>query len=304
MSSFVGSRLSPVASSEPAASRSSVRPGPPRERPPLVALVVVALVVVGQRGGLVQHLRRRVDRALEPHRERDRVRRPRVHVVAAVRGDELQAGVERLIGERGDDDALDAHAERRQGRDEEVVGQGPLRGDPLQAHRDGLGLPGADPDGQDAPGADLLEQQHVPARAHVDADALDDHLEFGDAVVGHGGIIPRIDRPAVGARGWGVDGASVSGGPGGGGGGGPGSRRRDGRRLARRAGTPVPARHRPAGSATGSPSPRRPRTRRCAPRTRSPRPFPAASPSETSPSISCSRNQKPSTMIAGTAISS
>ena len=68
-------RGSPVASSEPAASRSGASRASSRAAAPSSSSSSSSSLVVGQRRRLVQHLRRGVDRALEPDRERDRVRR-------------------------------------------------------------------------------------------------------------------------------------------------------------------------------------------------------------------------------------
>ena len=80
-------------------------------------------------------------------------------------------------------------------RREEVVGQRPVGGQALELHRDRARLPRPDPDREVAIVLGLLEDHDVAAREHVDADALDHHLDESVAVArllaGHGRIIPR-----------------------------------------------------------------------------------------------------------------
>ena len=59
---------------------------------------------------------------------------------------------------------------------QQVVRERALGGDALELHRDRLGLPAADPDGQVALALRLAEDDDVLRGKHVDADALDDHL--------------------------------------------------------------------------------------------------------------------------------
>ena len=87
-----GSPRSPRASPPPGGSGGRLEPPRGRPRPPRRPRLVLVLVVVGQRGGLVEDLRGRVDRALEPDGQGDRVRRARVELVAAVRGRPAPAG--------------------------------------------------------------------------------------------------------------------------------------------------------------------------------------------------------------------
>ena len=105
------------------------------------------------------------------------------------------------------------------------------------------------------------QDQHVAAGRHVHAHALDDHLDLGAAVSGHGRIIPRGRRPA-----------------------------------ARPVATQRGARLAPTG--TGARAARRRRTRRCGRRTRRPAARRRRRPA-TTPSISWSANQNPSTITAG-----
>ena len=104
----------------------------------------------------------------------------------------------------------------------------------------------------------------MAARAHVDAHALDEHLEFGGAITGHGGIIPRMASPGSSRRSPGAPQRPAGGGGGGGGGACAGAV------AGGRARAPAPRRRTPPrrdrnGIAITMPA----RTRRCAPRTRS-----------------------------------
>ncbi len=80
------------------------------------------------------------------------------------------------------------HAQLVERRREQVVGEGTLGRHPLQPHRDRARLPGTDPDRQVALPPDLLEDHHVLAVEHVDANALDHHLD--QARIGHASILP------------------------------------------------------------------------------------------------------------------
>src|SRR6185369_7651777 len=103
----------------------------------------------------------------------------------------------------GDDDPIDPHRQLLEGRHEQVVGQGPLGVQALELHRDGAGFPGADPDREVALTRGVLEDDDVAVGEHVDADALDHHL---DEPV-HARIIPSVRghgrasaRPAPASR--------------------------------------------------------------------------------------------------------
>ena len=157
---------------------------------------------------------------------------------------------------------------------------------------------GPDPHRQDAAARDLLEQQHVAARAHVDAHALDDHLDVGDALAGHGSDYPTRRAPGGSRDGPRRAPASAGGGGPGGGGGGGGARTGPGgagHGPVRRA-EPPPAGPQPRPAPRG---PSRTRTRRCAPTSRRPPPTSVAAPRDANPSISWSRKQKPSTRTDG-----
>ncbi len=101
--------------------------------------------------------------------------------------------MERLVGEVRDDNPTNRDAELPERRGEDVVGERPLRGQALELHRDRVRLPGADPDRQVALAVELLEDDDMLAREHVDADALHGHLDQPELerVPGHGPIIPR-----------------------------------------------------------------------------------------------------------------
>ena len=103
---------------------------------------------------------------------------------------EDQPGVERLLGEVGDDRPGRRHAQVLEGRGEQVVGERPLRGQALELHGDRARLPRADPDREVAVAPGLLEDHDMAVRQHVDAHALDDHLD--QLVVGHAPDYPTV----------------------------------------------------------------------------------------------------------------
>src|SRR5450759_1597189 len=177
--------------------------------------------------------------------------------------------MERLLGQRRDDDPVDGHPELAEGVREQVVGQRPLWRDALQPHRDRVRLPGPDPDGQVPLAVELLEDDDVLAGGHVHANALDDHLH---ELFRHGRIIPRLAGRA--ARGsWRLE-ASMDG---------QGSPTGRSSRATRPAA--IPTRNPPIWAKMATPPPV------------------SGIPSEASPSISWSANHRPRTRSAGTSTS-
>src|SRR5204862_7211355 len=91
---------------------------------------------------------------------------------------------------RGDDRTAPGEAYPLEGSGEEVVGEGPLRSEALELHRDRIGFPRPDPDGQVPLAAAFLEDDNVLTIEHVNAHARDHHLH---EPVGHSPIsLPRI----------------------------------------------------------------------------------------------------------------
>ena len=216
---------------------------------------------------LIEHRFDDEDPAAGPDGERKRIGRPGIDLDGPAVVLEEQAGVERLLGQRRDDDPIDAGTETLEGRREEVVGQRTIRSEALELHRDRARLPWPDPDREIPIPLRLLEDDDMPARQHVDPDALDHHLDElrpGERLLaGHGLIIPR--RP---------------------GGSGPSSRRPRASVAPRTtSATTTPATNPPMWAKKATP------------------PSAPASPSEPMPSMSWSTNQNPSTMRAGTSIS-
>ena len=120
----------------------------------------------------------------------------------------------------------------------------------------------------------LLEDHHVAAGQHVHADALDDHLDVAAVVLRHAAIIPRVPEATAPARsahqGW---------------------RLRHPARVTRRTG----ASPEPTSAPNSEPADVREERHARLPA--------VGTPSAATPSMSWRTNQKPSTMIAGTAMS-
>ena len=75
---------------------------------------------------------RREDAHTRPNRERQRVGRPRVDLDDPASGFEDDPGMERLVGQIGDDDLADRRPQLGQDAREQVVRERPLGGEPLQ----------------------------------------------------------------------------------------------------------------------------------------------------------------------------
>jgi len=90
---------------------------------------------------------------------------------------EVQARVEDVVGERGDDDPAEADVELAQRARHQVVGDRPVGGDAGDLERDRVGLVDADPDREIALGALLLEDHNVLSGRHMDPDAVDRDLD-------------------------------------------------------------------------------------------------------------------------------
>src|SRR5207248_7381413 len=113
-----------------------------------LVLVAVDLIRLGNDAGGVHDLGRDEDGALRSHRERDRVRRPRVEVEIATVLLDIKTRVEDLVGEPRDDDALDADPKVAEGCRHQVVRQRTAQRVARDLGRDGLRLERADPDRQ------------------------------------------------------------------------------------------------------------------------------------------------------------
>ena len=142
--------------------------------------------------GSIEHALGRKDAGARANRQRERVGRSRVDFDLPVAHVEHEPGVERLVGEVRDDHLAHGRPEDVEDRREQVVGERPLRHLALELHGDRAGLPLPDPDGQVAIPLELTQDHHVLGREHVDADALDGHL---DQPADHGPIIPLAGRP-------------------------------------------------------------------------------------------------------------
>src|SRR5438046_431313 len=142
-----------------------------------LVLVVRPLVWVRDDARRLHHLGGDEDRAFDPHRQRDRVRRPGVEIEIAPVLLHVQACVEHLVGEAGHDDALyDAPQVAERGR-HQVVGEGAPEGIARDLGRYRLGLEGADPDREVAVRLLLLEDHEVLGGRHMDPDAVDRDLD-------------------------------------------------------------------------------------------------------------------------------
>ena len=157
-------------------------------------LAVLAEAAVGAEAGLIENVLCREHRHADTDRQGERIGRARIDLddpTAELQEDPCVVG---LLGKLRDHDPLDVRAELLERRREQVVGQRAFGRQALEAHRDRAGLPWPDPDGQVSLALALLEDHHVAVGQHVDAHALDDHL---DQSVRHGRIIPR-GSPAPG----------------------------------------------------------------------------------------------------------
>ena len=163
---------------------------------PLLALVVVVLVVVGQRRGLVQHLRRRRrsgTRAGPRARSRPRAARP------PRGGCPRSTSSRRAWNVSSASDAMTTRSMRTPSSASVATNRSWVSGRSaaIPCRRIAIAWASQGPiqTGQDPAGPDLLEQEHVAPGPHVDADALDDHLDLGGAVAGHGADYPTHGPP-------------------------------------------------------------------------------------------------------------
>src|SRR2546427_10197159 len=111
-----------------------------------LVLVVRTFVRVGDYACSLHHLGGDEDRAFDPHRQGDRVRGPGVEIEVAPVLLHVQAGVENLVGEAGDDDAPDADTQGAECGRHQGVGEGGAAGGARDLCRYRPGLEGAGPE--------------------------------------------------------------------------------------------------------------------------------------------------------------
>src|ERR1700686_5025819 len=142
-----------------------------------LVLVTGVLVRLGDDAGGLHHLGCHEDRALDSHRQGDRVRRSRVEVQVATILFDVETRVEDLVREARDDDSLDADPEVAERRGHQVVGEGATQRVARDLGRDRLRLEGPDPDGEVPVGLLLFEDHQVLSGRHVYPNAVDGDLD-------------------------------------------------------------------------------------------------------------------------------